>query len=119
MAANLSPEYQAAEKKYKSSIDPKDKLEALQEMLRAIPKHKGTEKMQADLKTKISKMRKETQKAGEHLKVLELVSSAVAKGRWSLLVRRILANLLSLTSSPKLLLKWQITPIPPACPHRE
>lgn len=64
MAANLSPEYQAAEKKYKSSTDPKDKLEALQEMLRTIPKHKGTEKMQADLKSRISKMRKESSKAG-------------------------------------------------------
>ena len=64
MAANLSPEYQAAEKKYKSSSDPREKLDALQEMLRTIPKHKGTEKMQADIKTRIKKMRKETKKSG-------------------------------------------------------
>jgi len=64
MAANLSPEYQDAEKRYKSATDPKQKFEALQEMLRTIPKHKGTEKMQADLKKRMSQMRKEMQKSG-------------------------------------------------------
>lgn len=64
MAANLSPEYQAAEKKYKAASTAQEKLEALQEMLRTIPKHKGTEKMQGDLKRKISQMRKEAQKTG-------------------------------------------------------
>jgi hypothetical protein len=64
MAANLSPEYQDAEKRYKAASTPKDKYEALQEMLRTIPKHKGTEKMQADIKRRMSQMRKEMQKTG-------------------------------------------------------
>jgi ribosome-interacting GTPase 1 len=64
MAANLSPDYQAAEKRYKSASTAKDKYEALQEMLRTIPKHKGTEKMQADIKRRMSQTRKDMQKTG-------------------------------------------------------
>ncbi len=54
MPANLTPEYYDAEQEYKMAIAPEEKLAALQKMLSAIPKHKGTEKMQADLKKKIS-----------------------------------------------------------------
>ncbi len=49
MPANLSPEYLDAEKKFKEAHTPAEKQEALEEMLATIPKHKGTEKMQADL----------------------------------------------------------------------
>ncbi len=38
-------------------------MAALQEMLAAIPKHKGTEKMQADLKRRLSQLRKADQQA--------------------------------------------------------
>ena len=41
--ANLSPEYKAAEAAFRKSRDPRERLERLREMLRAIPKHKGTE----------------------------------------------------------------------------
>jgi uncharacterized protein len=60
--ANLTPEYMAAEERFKKSVTPQEKLDALEEMLRTIPKHKGTEKMQADIKRRISQFRKETQK---------------------------------------------------------
>jgi ribosome-interacting GTPase 1 len=59
MPANLTPEYLTAEKQFKAAVSPVEKLVALQEMLRAIPKHKGTEKMQADIKRRISRLRKE------------------------------------------------------------
>jgi ribosome-interacting GTPase 1 len=36
-----------------------EKLAALEEMFTTLPKHKGTEKMQADIKTRISKLKKE------------------------------------------------------------
>ena len=62
MPANLSPEYYAAEQEYRRARTPKDKLECLQAMLRAIPKHKGTEHMQADLKKRISQMKRESAK---------------------------------------------------------
>jgi len=58
MPANLTPEYEAAEQRYREARDDEQRLEALQEMLSTIPKHKGTEKMQADIKRRISQLRK-------------------------------------------------------------
>lgn len=62
MPANLTPEYLAADKKFKEATSPEARLAALEEMLRTIPKHKGTEKMQADLKRRIAKFRAEAQR---------------------------------------------------------
>jgi uncharacterized protein len=59
MPANLSPEFKKAEEKYRSAVTPEERLVCLEEMFQTIPKHKGTEKMQADLKTRISKLKKE------------------------------------------------------------
>jgi ribosome-interacting GTPase 1 len=53
MPANLTPEYKNAEAAYKSATDPRDRLSGLKEMLRTIPKHKGTEHLRADIKTRI------------------------------------------------------------------
>ena len=62
MPANLTPEYHDAEQKYKEAVTPEEKLRALEEMLSTIPKHKGTEKMQADIKRRISRIRETIQK---------------------------------------------------------
>ena len=59
MPANLSPEYKAAEAAYRQANEPKERLERLREMLRAIPKHKGTEHLQADIKTRIKQLTEE------------------------------------------------------------
>jgi hypothetical protein len=48
MPANLTPDYMAAERQLREAKTDSERLEALQEMLRTIPKHKGTDKMQAD-----------------------------------------------------------------------
>jgi len=64
MPANLTPEYERAERGYREASTDEDRLEALREMLRAIPKHKGTEKMQADIKRRISQLRKAEGKKG-------------------------------------------------------
>jgi len=58
MPANLTPEYFRAEEQYRQAKTPAEKLAALEEMLRTIPKHKGTDKLQADLKRRISQARK-------------------------------------------------------------
>ncbi len=58
MPANLTPEFQKAQKWFRSASTDEEKLAALEEMLRTIPKHKGTDHMQADIKAKISKLRK-------------------------------------------------------------
>src|SRR5512144_2177570 len=53
MPANLTPEYKAAEAAFRKARDSKERLERLREMLRTIPKHKGTDHLQADIKTRI------------------------------------------------------------------
>ena len=56
MPANLSPEYKDAQEAYRKERDPKERLECLREMLRTIPKHKGTEHLQADIRTRIKEL---------------------------------------------------------------
>lgn len=65
MPANLTPQYLDAEKRFRQAKTPAEKISALEEMLALIPKHKGTEKMQADLKRRLSKAREEAQKKGK------------------------------------------------------
>jgi len=62
MPANLSPEYLEAERRLRSAKTTEEKVEALEEMFATIPKHKGTEKMQADIKRRLSKLRTEQAK---------------------------------------------------------
>ncbi|MFH1679994.1 MAG: GTPase [Candidatus Eisenbacteria bacterium] len=63
MPANLTPQYFAAEEKYKEAKSPQEKLKALRGMLSAIPKHKGTEKLQADIKRRISLVEEEEERS--------------------------------------------------------
>jgi len=58
MPANVTPEYEKAEQRYREAGTDEERLEALRLMLSTIPKHKGTEKMQADIKRRISQLRK-------------------------------------------------------------
>jgi len=59
MPANLSPEYKAAEAAFRKAHDPTERLAGLREMLRTIPKHKGTDHLQADLKSRIKELSEE------------------------------------------------------------
>ena len=43
MPANLTQQYHKAEAKYRQATTPEEELSALQEMLREMPKHKGTD----------------------------------------------------------------------------
>jgi len=61
MPANLTQQYLKAEKQYRQAVTLEDELKWLQVMLREIPKHKGTDKLQGDLKHKISQAKKEMQ----------------------------------------------------------
>ena len=62
MSTNAGPIYREAEAKYKAAVTREEKLLCLEEMLRVIPKHKGTEKLVADLRTRLSKLKKEPSK---------------------------------------------------------
>ena len=75
LALNLTPEYFEADRQYRAARTPDEKLAALELMLRAIPKHKSSEKKQADLKRRISELK-------AHMPVaLNLQKRAVQQGR--------------------------------------
>ncbi|MBN2223364.1 MAG: TGS domain-containing protein [Deltaproteobacteria bacterium] len=57
MPANLTPEYRENERKFREARDPEEKLRYLELMLATIPKHKGTDHMQGDIKRRISQTR--------------------------------------------------------------
>jgi len=61
MAANLTPQYLKAEEEYRRAASVEDEVKWLEVMLREIPKHKASEKMQAELKQKLSKAKKEAE----------------------------------------------------------
>jgi ribosome-interacting GTPase 1 len=69
MPANLSPEYKAAEAAFRKTRDPRERLDLLREMLRVMPKHKGTDHLQADIKTRIKELTEDLEggrKGGGH-----------------------------------------------------
>jgi ribosome-interacting GTPase 1 len=59
LPANLTPEAKAKWRAALAARHPKDQLQAYQEFLSAIPKHKGNERLQAQVKTKIATLKDE------------------------------------------------------------
>jgi uncharacterized protein len=59
MAVNLTPQYHEAEAEYKKAQTADERLACLQKMWKEVPKHKASEKLQAELKTKISETKAE------------------------------------------------------------
>ena len=59
MPANLPPQYLKVEDEYRKAQSAETRLEKLRELFRLLPKHKGTEKLQSDLKQKISQLKDE------------------------------------------------------------
>jgi uncharacterized protein len=57
MPANLPPMYFDAEKRFREAKTSESKIEALEEMLTIMPKHKGTDKLRADLRRRIAKLK--------------------------------------------------------------
>ena len=64
MPANLTPEYFKAEKWFREATTPDEKFLALEQMLRVMPKHKGTDHLRADLRRKLSKLKEAPAKKG-------------------------------------------------------
>lgn len=65
MAANLTPQYRKAEEAYRRAETPLEESRCLEAMLREMPKHKGTDRLQADLKAKISRAKAEAESAAK------------------------------------------------------
>src|SRR5438132_8094907 len=62
MAANLTPQYLEAEAEYKRAQSAEERLTCLKKMYALLPKHKASEKLQAELKTKISETKEEAER---------------------------------------------------------
>ena len=62
MPENLPPQYMEVERQLKTAETNEEKIAIYEELLSIIPKHKGTEKLQAMLKTKMAKCRSAAQK---------------------------------------------------------
>ena len=62
MPANLTPQYLEAEAKFKQAKSVSEKIKALEVMMAVIPKHKGTEKIRGQLKSRMAKLKEELQK---------------------------------------------------------
>jgi len=75
MPANLTPEYLKAEQWFRSAGTNDEKILALEQMLRVIPKHKGTDHMRADMRRKLSKLKDvstQQKKGGKHIDVFHV-----------------------------------------------
>jgi uncharacterized protein len=68
MATNLTPQYHEAEEEYKKAETPDEQLACLKKMFQLVPKHKASEKLQADLKTKMAELKGEIEEAKKHPK---------------------------------------------------
>ncbi|MBI4524617.1 MAG: TGS domain-containing protein [Deltaproteobacteria bacterium] len=62
MPANLTPEYKAAQAAFRKARDLRERLDCLREMLRVIPKHKGTDHLQGDIKRRIKEFSEELER---------------------------------------------------------
>lgn len=62
MPANLTPDYLKADKWFREATTDEEKILALEEMMRVIPKHKGTDHMRAELRKKYSALKESSEK---------------------------------------------------------
>jgi len=63
MPVNAPPEFFKAQEKYLNAKTREEKIKALEEMIRTLPKHKGTENLLAQLKAKLSKLKAQEERA--------------------------------------------------------
>lgn len=90
MPINANFEYANAESRYQSAQTDQEKLAALEEMLRTMPKHKGSENLKANLSTRYKKLKQEIAK-----------SKKKSKGKPGIKKQELQAILIGLTNSGK------------------
>jgi len=64
MPANLPPQYFEVERRYREAKAIPEKIKALESMMAIMPKHKGTDKLRGQLRSKLSKLKMELEKKG-------------------------------------------------------
>ncbi|MFH1697212.1 MAG: GTPase [Candidatus Diapherotrites archaeon] len=68
MPSNVSFEYTKAQGKYEQASTNSEKLAALQEMRSTAPKHKGAEKLRAEISGKLARLKRDMEKQREQAK---------------------------------------------------
>lgn len=66
MPTNLPPDYFEADKRFREAQTPAEKVACLEEMISTVPKHKGTDKLRADLRRQLAKLKEEAQARKKH-----------------------------------------------------
>lgn len=66
MPTNLPPEYFEAEKRLREAQTPAERIACLEDLISTVPKHKGTDKLRADLRRQLSKLKEEAQTHKKH-----------------------------------------------------
>lgn len=61
MPTNLPPEYHRADERFRAARTTEEKISALEDLYGTIPKHKGTDKLRADVRRRLAKLREESQ----------------------------------------------------------
>lgn len=61
MPTNLPPEYHRADERFRAATTTEEKIAALEDLYGTIPKHKGTDKLRADVRRRLAKLREESQ----------------------------------------------------------
>lgn len=82
MPTNLPPEYYDAEERYKAAATPQEKITRLEELISTVPKHKGTDKLRADLRKRLSKLKASTdvkKGASRHVSVFTIEKEGAAQ----------------------------------------
>ena len=85
MPTNLPPEYFKIEKRYRAAKSAEEKIDCIQEMLSVIPKHKGTDKLRADLRRRLSKL-KTTPRSSKGVSKRESAFRVVKEGAGQVMV---------------------------------
>lgn len=98
MPINAPIEYFKAEEKFKSAKTKEEKIRALEEMLRFLPSHKGTENLRAQLRKRLAKLRAKEERKAVHKPKFSIKKEGAAQ-----------VCLIGLTNSGKSTLLKQLT----------
>ena len=63
MPINAHPDYVNAEKRYHESSSDEERIKALEEMIKYVPKHKGAETLRKNLRTRYKKLKQDLAKS--------------------------------------------------------
>ena len=114
MPTNLSPQCLAARRKYMESKTPNEKIESLREYISLVPRHKGTERLLRQLRSKLSKLEEEVEKRRSLRKGSGATSAFQVKKEGAGQVARVGLT----TSGPSALIEWLTKAKPVVSPHQ-